>query len=476
VKDLEIRLTAVDEASATVAQASKRISNSLREVSDSQNGLAAATSQAVAPLTQQEQVQLEAAGSAFQLKTAQQDLSSAQNSLNVAIRGYGTNSVEAAAALRELNAAQANVSTLQGQVGASTKQNTASMRDFTTGISGVATASFSLYSAYDRVNESEISLDRSNLMVKSSTKAVEDAQRALSNAITAHGASSQEATSASDSLSIAQDRLALANERALQAQENVNKSIMSAALQIIPTSITMVDSLSRAWKNFPDLTDSFEHLGSKIKSIGNSVDGLGTKIKGLNNIDLSTIAGSLAAIAAVTVSIKYSVDQTKYEQQVYSAEHNASMPWYETAGRAVKNFFTAIPELTSGYIGDMFGIERPTPEQQAILNKFAKNELSEEQAREALSRLPHLALGGVVDKPTFALIGEAGPEIVMPLAHYEAKRSESTMMSSNSPQEVTVINLTQNIYGDINSEADEDRVAEKAVELLDSRCARRRNM
>ena len=41
------------------------------------------------------------------------------------------------------------------------------MRSFTTGISGVATASFSLYGAYDRINESEISLDRSNLMVKS---------------------------------------------------------------------------------------------------------------------------------------------------------------------------------------------------------------------------------------------------------------------------------------------------------------------
>ncbi len=51
-------------------------------------------------------------------------------------------------------------------------------------------------------------------------------------------------TTASDALSIAQDRLALANERAQQAQENVNKSIMSAALQVIPTSITMVDSLS----------------------------------------------------------------------------------------------------------------------------------------------------------------------------------------------------------------------------------------
>ena len=101
----------------------------------------------MAPLTQEERVQLEKAGTSLQLKTAQQDLRGAQNNLNVAIRGYGTNSKEAAAALRDFNAAQSNVSTLQSQVGATTKQNTASMRSLATGLSGAATASFSLYGA-----------------------------------------------------------------------------------------------------------------------------------------------------------------------------------------------------------------------------------------------------------------------------------------------------------------------------------------
>ena len=65
----------------------------------------------------------------FNLKTAEQDLQDAQDNLNAAIRGYGTNSKEAATALRDLNSAQANVSTLQAQVGATTEQNTASMRE-----------------------------------------------------------------------------------------------------------------------------------------------------------------------------------------------------------------------------------------------------------------------------------------------------------------------------------------------------------
>jgi hypothetical protein len=440
VKDLEIRLTAVDEASATVAQASKRITDSLREVSDSQRGLAAATQQAIAPLTQEEQVQLETAGTALQLKTAQQDLSSAQNNLNVAIRGYGTNSAEAATALRDLNAAQANVSTLQAQVGVNTKQNTASMRDLTTGISGVATASFSLYGAYDRINESELSLDRSNLMVKSSTKAVEDAQRTLSNAIADHGASSQEAKSASDALSIAQDRLTLADERALQAQENVNKSIMSAALQVIPTSITMVDSLSKAWKNFPDVSALLGKISSGVANVGISAKtaaiGVAAFMAGFLIADtlLSAIPEDMRAIVgALTASIAAIVAATI----AWMAFHGTM-----TMGIAVPIILAAVGV---GIAGIMAAVA--------------------------------MAEGGVVDRPTYALIGEAGPEIVMPLSQYEASRkADSSTATNNFPQEVTVINLTQNIYGDITSEADVDDIAQKTVELIDSRSARRRNM
>jgi hypothetical protein len=442
VKDLEIRLTAVDEASATVAQASKRITDSLREVSDSQNGLAAATQQAVAPLTQEEQVQLETAGSALQLKAAQLDLSSAQNNLNSAIRGYGTNSVEAASALRDLNAAQANVSTLQGQVGATTKQNTASMRDFTTGISGVATASFSLYGAYDRINESEISLDRSNLMVKSSTKSVEDAQRTLSTAIADHGVNSQEAKSASDALSIAQDRLALADERAQQAQENVNKSIMSAALQIIPTSITMVDSLSKAWKNFPDVSALLTKISSGVANVGISAKtaaiGVAAFMAGFLIADtlLSAIPEDMRQIAGVlTASI--------------AAIVAATIAWMAFQGTMTMG--VAVPIILAAVGIGIAGVKAAVA----------------------------MADGGVVDRPTYALIGEAGPEIVMPLSQYEENRKADSSLgtgTNNSPQEVTVINLTQNLYGDIKSEADEDRIAEKAVELLDSRSARRRNM
>jgi hypothetical protein len=434
--NLEIKITCVDEASDAVAKASKRISDSLREVSDSQNGLAAATEQAVAPLTQEEQVQLEAAGTSLQLKTAQQDLSSAQNNLNVAIRGYGANSAEAASALRELNAAQSNVSSLQGQVGVTTKQNTASMRELTMGISGVATASFSLYGAYDRINESEISLDRSNLMVKSSTKAVEDAQRALSTAILDHGASSQEAKSASDAFSIAQDRLALADERALQAQENVNKSIMSAALQVIPTSITMVDSLSKAWKNFPDVSALLMKISTRVADVGISAKtaaiGVAAFMGGflvadtlLNAIpeDMRQIAGVLTASIAAIVA--------------------ATIAWMAFHGTMTMG--VAVPIILAAVGVGIAGVKAAVA----------------------------MAQGGVVDKPTFALIGEAGPEIVMPLSRYEASRTESSVQTAMANAQPDIITVYVTNY--IQTETDYDKASEHTIESLNESLARRRS-
>jgi hypothetical protein len=434
--NLEIKITCVDEASDAVAKASKRISDSLREVSDSQNGLAAATEQAVAPLTQEEQVQLEAAGTSLQLKTAQQDLSSAQNNLNVAIRGYGANSAEAASALRELNAAQSNVSSLQGQVGVTTKQNTASMRELTMGISGVATASFSLYGAYDRINESEISLDRSNLMVKSSTKAVEDAQRALSTAILDHGASSQEAKSASDAFSIAQDRLALADERALQAQENVNKSIMSAALQVIPTSITMVDSLSKAWKNFPDVSALLMKISTRVADVGISAKtaaiGVAAFMGGFVVADtlLSAIPEDMRQIAGVlTASI--------------AAIVAATIAWMAFNGTMTMG--VAVPIILAAVGVGIAGVKAAVA----------------------------MAQGGVVDKPTFALIGEAGPEIVMPLSRYEASRTESSVQTAMANAQPDIITVYVTNY--IQTETDYDKASEHTIESLNESLARRRS-
>jgi hypothetical protein len=355
VNNVEIRLTAIDEASGTVAAASKRISSSLDEVSDSQTRVAQATKETIAPI----------------------------------------------------------------------EQSTASMRSFTTGISGVATASFSLYGAVDRVNESEISLDRSNLMVKQSTKSVEDAERSLSDAVAKHGADSDEASRASDSLSIAQDRLTLANERAQQAQENVSKSIMSAALQVIPTSITMVDSLSKAWNNFPDVSGLLTKISTRVADVGISAKtaaiGVAAFMGGFLIADtlLSAIPEDMRKIAgALTASIAAIVAAT-----IAWMAFNGTM----TIGVAVPIILAAVGVGIAGV-----------------------------KAAVAMSE------GGVVKGPMVALVGEAGPEIVMPLSRYENQRNEPSKTQTENPQQIITVDVGGlHFYGDIA----DSKFLEKAAEF-----------
>jgi len=449
-QEIEIGLTAVDEASDVVAAASQKISDSCQQVSDSQRDLSAAVEGSLPPLSENEHAQMNNASTALELSNAQGNLREAQQNLNGAITEYGTDSSEAASALRDLNAAQANVTTLQAQVGDTTKQSDASMRSFTTGISGVATASFSLYGAYDRVNESEISLDRSNLMVKSSTKSVEDAQRAVSDAIAKHGISSQEAKSAEDALSIAQDRLTLANERAQQAQENVNKSIMSAALQIIPTSITMVDSLSRAWKNFPDMTGVLTKLGTNVTMVGNK-----------------------ALVASVSVAAFVGGFVVGYEAITQFGD--ALGP----TGRALMAVVPAIIAAAAAVWALQEGLTLGVATVALVASGIAIGAMVANL--QSYGNVLGLAEGGVVYSPTLAWVGEGEkPEIVMPLDQYEAQRSISSAQITVSTQNNSaperapdIINVYVTNY--IDTEADYDKASQHTIESLNEKLARRRS-
>jgi hypothetical protein len=67
-QDIEIGLTAVDEASDVIAAASNRISDSCQQVTDSQKELSAAVESSLPPLTESEQAQMNNASSSIQLK------------------------------------------------------------------------------------------------------------------------------------------------------------------------------------------------------------------------------------------------------------------------------------------------------------------------------------------------------------------------------------------------------------------------
>ncbi len=71
-----------------------------------------------------------------------------------------------------------------------------------------------------------------------------------------------------------------------------------------------------------------------------------------------------------------------------------------------------------------------------------------------------LAEGGIVTKPTLAVVGEAGPEAVIPLNRYPA----FAMAGAGGPN----INLSVNIYGDINDAGGVDEISERMAIKLQS--------
>ncbi|MGB9774865.1 MAG: hypothetical protein ACPL4I_12780, partial [Bacteroidota bacterium] len=141
------------------------------------------------------------------------------------------------------------------EAGERSRKLEASTRDLITGFSGVATSAFALYSAIDRVQDMQVSLDRANLAVKSSLNAVEDAQTRYNAAVEKYGADSEQAQAAAKDLQLAQERYQVAVERAEMLQGNLNEAMVQSALTVIPTLITMVDSGAKAFQSFHAAVD-----------------------------------------------------------------------------------------------------------------------------------------------------------------------------------------------------------------------------
>jgi hypothetical protein len=357
-------------------------------------------------------------------------------------------SAQLEAAKDNISSSLNDVSAAQTQVAQATEKSAGSIRDFTVGASGAATAAFGLYGSFERINQAEISADRANLQVKTSTRAVEKAQQDLNIAITEHGANSAEAKAASEQLSLAQERLQIADEHAEQAQTNVNNAMMASAIQIIPSTITMVDSLSKAWKNFPDMTGILKTLSMNVSDVG-----------------------SKAAIAAIGVGSfvgGFTLGVTAIKQ--FGDQLGP-------VGRALMVIVPAIIAAAAAVWMLQEGITLGIATAALIASGVAVGAMVANL--QSYGNVAGLASGGVVDHPMLALIGEGGEkEIVMPLSQYEAQRTqiqETKQAAGGYPQTVTYITFEQHIHGDIVSPADEDRLAQKAVDKLDEELYRRRN-
>ncbi len=377
------QLDAIGESSQNLVNNFQTLGESATEV----NRVTEAFTENSLALNDSERAQLANFQASTQLREAQNLLSTSQKDLNQAITKYGADSTQAATALRNYHDAQITVNSMQQEIDKNTKALSVSTKDLIVNISGLATSAFSLYNAFDRVQNSELAVDKANLQVKTSLNSLEDAQRSYNDAIVKYGENSEQAQAKQKDLQLAQERYQIATEHADQTQQNLNNSMVSASLQIIPTTITMVSSLSEIWKKFPNMTNVLTLLNTNVATVGLTAQ---TAALGVG----AFIGGFLIGYTAIT-------------------------QFGDALGPVGRDLMVIIPIIIAAAAA-IWALQSGLTLGTALVGLAATGIAVGALVAQLQSgtSVPSFAEGGIVTAPTRAIIGEAGPEAVVPLDRY----------------------------------------------------------
>jgi len=383
-------------------------------------------------------------------------------------------------------------------------------KDVAISFNNIATSGLALYNSVDRVQSSQVALDRANLGVKSSANAVADAQRKYNATVEKFGVNSEEAAIASDDLKLAQERYEVACSRADIAQGNVSQAMMSAAVTVIPSLITMITSISTITAGWTTITkgassallflqanpivlvvtaivgliallitayetcEPFRNainaianvLGGALSTAANAIYGvlqdlwdnvfrpLGTWItevfigawKGLVDfynqvlkpiIDTvgkwfkdvwDNVLAPLGTFLKDTLLGAWQALCNGWEaayNTVLKPVFDALTTFYNVIIKPIQDFFGGIAKGISDWWGGVTGGGTPS------------NEMPNTGGR-----LQH---GGLVTKPMFGLIGEAGPEVVIPLSNL------GNFMQPPAPIDITIPQFGTTVIIEINA-------------------------
>src|SRR4030067_2233246 len=298
--------------------------------------------------------------------------------INILLRATDEASNVIAKAGNNITTSMKSVEETSNQVTKAQKEHEASKKKIGLGMNNLATSAFGLYDAVDRVQDMQVSVNRANLQVKSSLNSVEDAQRRYNATVEKYGADSEQAKAAADDLKLAQERHNIAIERAEMLQGNMNEAIARSALQIIPTAGTMVDSFGKVWNNFPDLSGALSKLSSGIGDVGISAKTAAIGVAGF-------VGGFMAGDAILKAVPENMRGIASALMAGIAAIIAATVAWMALQGTMTVG--VAVPIILAAVGVGIAGVKG----------------------------LMGLAQGGIVTQPTIALIGEAGPEAVVPL-------------------------------------------------------------
>ena len=182
-----------------------------------------------------------------------------------------------------LQSANNQISGSTASMVASTEEANVSVKNNALAFNNLATSGMSLYMAIDRVENSQVMLDKAHLVVERSTNAVTSAQNHYNDAVAKYGSNSKDAQDALARLQTAQEGLQVAQERADMSQRNYNNTIAFSAMSVIPSLITA----------FASITTIGPAVSGAIDAIGGAMDFLAA------NPIILVIAGIAALVAGL---------------------------------------------------------------------------------------------------------------------------------------------------------------------------------
>ena len=302
---------------------------------------------------------------------------------------------------------------------------------------GIATLGMSVYN----LQASQTSLDRANVTVERDTNSVTTAQETYNKTVATYGENSPQATDAANKLSTAQAALQVAHERVTEAQDNMNRTMIMTGLSVVP-------SVTSAFTGLSTVVEAFPEIGTAMSGV---VDGMSFSFDALNTSLIVVVA-----VVAIGMAIYEAYQHCAPFRDAINEIGTVLGGAFSTALTDIKNgltflwndvfvpFGTFIENTFIGYfdglktawniLGDAFDWVNKNILQpiwaglQTVYNDTLKPIID---AMNTVSNIGKavggavggalksigLAEGGIVYSPTLALIGEAGPEAVVPLGN-----------------------------------------------------------
>jgi len=328
-----------------------------------------------------------------------------------------------------------------GKLDESVKKVKMSVTDTITSFAGIASGAINLYNSYDRIKDAGLNLEQANLKVDKANRSVKDAQDAYNTALEKYGKDSPEAKDKANDLAIAQDGYKIAVERAKDSQDTFNTTLVTSTISAITGVISIIGNVKKAFSGWGDMIDTvvskLSGVGSKASSaldslaeVGGGVGGVGAGgAEGMSVLGggAAAIGGALAATAAVALTPLLADFVGKQEAAIEANENLAGLMTIRGGG--------AMATGTNPWTNTVTKLAEST----AILSDASENLASVVTAvsnvvpSETIAGLGgHFQHGGIIKSPTWGLVGEAGPEAVIPLTGANAQ-GFGTTVNINSP-------------------------------------------